>query len=341
MVRRSAFLFALFAPLFLVLPASAGILEEVRERGLVRCGVNQELPGFARRDASGVWRGLDVDLCRAIAAAVLGEADKAEFVALNAKTRFAALQAGEIDVLVRNTTWTLTRDTVLNLNFAGVNFFDGQGFMVRRSLGLDSARALDGATICVTSGTTTALNLADYFAANGMRYRAMTFEELLDAASAYETGSCDAFTSDRSSLAAFRSLFARPEEHVLLPDSISKEPLGPVVKTGDERWASTVRWTLNALMLAEELGVTKANAEDQVKTTTDPRVRRLLGAEGEFGPMLGLSDDWAKDAIEAVGNYGEIFERNLGSQSTLDLARGLNAQWNARPAGLIYGLPIR
>lgn len=338
MVRRSAFLFALFAPLFLVLPASAGILEEVRERGLVRCGVNQELPGFARRDASGVWRGLDVDLCRAIAAAVLGGADKAEFVALNAKTRFAALQAGEIDVLVRNTTWTLTRDTVLNLNFAGVNFFDGQGFMVRRSLGLDSARALDGATICVTSGTTTALNLADYFAANGMRYRAMTFEELLDAASAYETGSCDAFTSDRSSLAAFRSLFAQPEEHVLLPDSISKEPLGPVVRHGDDRWFDIVKWVLFALLQAEESGIGADNA-DRVGADAPPAVQRLLGRAGDAGEQLGLDPHWALRAIRQVGNYGEIYDRNVGPGTPLDLPRGLNALWTN--GGLLYPMPIR
>ena len=263
------------------------------------------------------------------------------FVPLTTEQRFDALRDGRVDVLWRNTSWTMSRDTGAQLSFAGINYYDGQGFMVRRSLNLSSAAELNGARICVQSGSTTELNVEDYFRRRGIEYRPVVFETEEAARDAYGREDCDAFSADISALAAARTVLTNPNEHVILSDVASKEPLGPVIKAGDERWASTVRWTLNALMLAEELGVTKANAEDQFKTTTDPRVRRLLGAEGEFGPMLGLSNAWAKDAVGAVGNYGEIFERNLGSQSALDLARGLNAQWNARPAGLIYGLPIR
>ncbi len=321
--------------------AKSPTLAAIKRRGRLNCGVHQGLVGFAYTDNRGQWRGFDVDFCRATAAAVLGDADAVRFVPLSASDRFTALNDGRIDVLWRNSSWTMSRDAGEGFVFAGINYYDGQGFLVRRSLNLNSATELTGARVCVQSGSTSQANAADYFRSRGIEYRPVVFETEEAARDAYGREDCDAFSADISALAAARTVLTNPNEHVILSDVASKEPLGPVVKAGDERWASTVRWTLNALMLAEELGVTKANAEDQFKTTTDPRVRRLLGAEGEFGPMLGLSDDWAKDAIKAVGNYGEIFERNLGSQSALDLARGLNAQWNARPAGLIYGLPIR
>lgn len=321
--------------------AKSPTLAAIKRRGRLNCGVHQGLVGFAYTDNRGQWRGFDVDFCRATAAAVLGDADAVRFVPLSASDRFTALNDGRIDVLWRNSSWTMSRDAGEGFVFAGINYYDGQGFLVRRSLNLNSATELTGARVCVQSGSTSQANAADYFRSRGIEYRPVVFETEEAARDAYGREDCDAFSADISALAAARTVLTNPNEHVILSDVASKEPLGPVVKAGDERWASTVRWTLNALMLAEELGVTKANAEDQFKTTTDPRVRRLLGAEGEFGPMLGLSDDWAKDAIVAVGNYGEIFERNLGSQSALDLARGLNAQWNGRPAGLIYGLPIR
>ncbi len=321
--------------------AKSPTLAAVKRRGRLNCGVHQGLVGFAYTDNRGHWRGFDVDFCRATAAAVLGDADAVRFVPLSASDRFTALNDSRIDVLWRNSSWTMSRDAGEGFVFAGINYYDGQGFLVRRSLNLNSATELTGARVCVQSGSTSQANAADYFRSRGIEYRPVVFETEEAARDAYGREDCDAFSADISALAAARTVLTNPNEHVILSDVASKEPLGPVVKAGDERWASTVRWTLNALMLAEELGVTKANAEDQFKTATDPRVRRLLGVEGEFGPMLGLSDDWAKDAVEAVGNYGEIFERNLGSQSALDLARGLNAQWNARPAGLIYGLPIR
>lgn len=321
--------------------AKSPTLAAIKRRGRLNCGVHQGLVGFAYTDNRGQWRGFDVDFCRATAAAVLGDADAVRFVPLSASDRFTALNDGRIDVLWRNSSWTMSRDAGEGFVFAGINYYDGQGFLVRRSLNLNSATELTGARVCVQSGSTSQANAADYFRSRGIEYRPVVFETEEAARDAYGREDCDAFSADISALAAARTVLTNPNEHVILSDVASKEPLGPVVKSGDERWASTVRWTLNALMLAEELGVTKANAEDQFKTATDPRVRRLLGVEGEFGPMLGLSDDWAKDAIVAVGNYGEIFERNLGSQSALDLARGLNAQWNARPAGLIYGLPIR
>jgi len=321
--------------------AKSPTLAAIKRRGRLNCGVHQGLVGFAYTDNRGQWRGFDVDFCRATAAAVLGDADAVRFVPLSASDRFTALNDGRIDVLWRNSSWTMSRDAGEGFVFAGINYYDGQGFLVRRSLNLNSATELTGARVCVQSGSTSQANAADYFRSRGIEYRPVVFETEEAARDAYGREDCDAFSADISALAAARTVLTNPNEHMILSDVASKEPLGPVVKSGDERWASTVRWTLNALMLAEELGVTKANAEDQFKTATDPRVRRLLGVEGEFGLMLGLSEDWAKDAVEAVGNYGEIFDRNLGSQSTLDLARGLNAQWNARPAGLIYGLPIR
>ncbi|WP_309627358.1 amino acid ABC transporter substrate-binding protein [Brevundimonas sp.] len=322
-------------------PVESPTLTDVKRRGRLNCGVNQGLVGFAYTDNRGEWRGFDVDFCRGLAAAIFGNPDAVRFVPLTAENRFQALADGRIDVLWRNTSWTMERDTSGQLAFAGVNYYDGQGFLVRRSLDLNSAAELNGARVCVQAGSTSALNAEDYFRSRGIDYRAVVLPTEEAARQAYRREDCDAFSADVSALAAARTTLADPQQHVVLSDVISKEPLGPVTRRGDEQWTSVVRWTLNALILAEELGVTQANVEEQTETSREPQVRRLLGAEGDFGPRLGLSKTWAADAVEGVGNYGEIFERNLGSQSPLDLARGLNAQWTARPGGLIYGLPVR
>ena len=316
-------------------------LAAIKRRGRLNCGVHQGLVGFAYTDNRGQWRGFDVDFCRATAAAVLGDANAVRFVPLSATDRFAALNDGRIDVLWRNSSWTMSRDAGEGFVFAGINYYDGQGFLVRRSLNLNSATELNGARVCVQSGSTSQVNAADYFRSRGIEYRPVVFETEEAARDAYGREDCDALTADISALAAARTTLPNPEQHAILADVVSKEPLGPVVRRGDEQWSSVVRWTLNAVILAEELGVTQANVEDRTENAREPQVRRLLGAEGDFGPRLGLSKTWAVDAIEGVGNYGEIFERNVGSQSPLDLARGLNAQWNARPGGLIYGLPVR
>ncbi len=316
-------------------------LAAVRRRGYLRCGVHQGLVGFAYTDNRGDWRGFDVDFCRAMAAAIFGEADAVRFVPLSTENRFTALGDGRVDVLWRNTSWTMDRDTSGRFSFAGVNLYDGQGFLVRRALNLNSATELNGARVCVQSGSTSALNADDFFRSRGIDYKPVVTASEEAARQAYAREDCDAFTADISALAAARTTMAGPEQHAILADVVSKEPLGPVVRREDEQWTATVRWVLNAVILAEELGVTQDNAATQAKESRDPRVRRLLGVEGEFGTRIGLPKTWALDAVGAVGNYGEIFERNLGSQSALDLARGLNAQWNARPAGLIYGLPIR
>jgi general L-amino acid transport system substrate-binding protein len=316
-------------------------LNAVKRRGRLNCGVHEGLIGFAYTDNRGVWRGFDVDFCRAMAAAVLGDPQAVRFVPIQIGDRFEALNSGRIDVLWRNTSWTLARDAGDGLEFAGINYYDGQGFLVRRSLNLTSATELNGARICVQRGSTTELNLADYFGARGLRYTPVLMDSETAAREAYGREDCDAFTGDVSALASGRTTLPNPQSHAILPDIISKEPLGPVVRRGDDQWTDIVRWTLNSLILAEELGVTADNARSLAEASTDPRVRRLLGVEGEYGAMLGLSESWASDAIVAVGNYGEIFDRNLGSRSPLDLARGLNAQWNATPAGQIYALPIR
>jgi general L-amino acid transport system substrate-binding protein len=322
-------------------PVESPTLAAIRSRGRLICGVHQGLVGFAYTDNRGAWRGFDVDFCRGLAAAIFGDPDAVRFVPLTAGNRFAALTDGRIDVLWRNTSWTMERDTGGELTFAGINYYDGQGFLVRRSLDLNSAAELTGARVCVQAGSTSALNVDDYFRSRGIDYRPVVQPDEEAARRAYGREDCDALSADVSALAAARTTLSEPQRHVILPDVISKEPLGPVTRRGDEQWTAVVRWTLSALILAEELGVTQANVEAQTEQATDPRVRRLLGAEGEFGQRLGLSGTWAADAIGAVGNYGEIFDRNVGTQSPLDLARGLNAQWNARPAGLIYGLPVR
>ncbi len=322
-------------------PVESPTLATIKRRGRLNCGVNQGLVGFAYTDNRGQWRGFDVDFCRALAAAVFGDPNAVRFVPLTAQNRFQALDSGRIDVLWRNTSWTMERDTSGEMNFAGINYYDGQGFLVRRSLNLNSAAELTGARVCVQAGSTSALNADDYFRSRKIEYRPVVLATEEAARQSYGREDCDAFTADVSALAAARTTLADPQQHVILPDVISKEPLGPATRRGDEQWTAAVRWTLNALILAEELGVTQANVDDQVESARDPQVRRLLGVEGEFGVRLGLPRDWAARAIKGAGNYGEIFERNLGSQSPLDLARGLNAQWNARPGGLIYGLPVR
>jgi general L-amino acid transport system substrate-binding protein len=316
-------------------------LAAVKRRGRLNCGVHEGLVGFAYTDNRGEWRGFDADFCRALAAAVLGDPNAVRFVPLTTSQRFEALRSGRIDVLWRATSWTLAREAQEGVRFAGVNYYDGQGFLVRRSLDLSSAAELNGARVCVQQASTSELNVADFFRARGIEYKPVIAANEEAARQAYAREDCDAFSADISALAAARTTLSNPEQHAILPDVISKEPLGPAVKRGDEAWTSIVRWTLNALILAEELGVSRDNADQLAEDSRNPQVRRLLGTEGEFGSMLGLRRDWARAAIKAQGNYGEIFASNIGPDSPLDLARGLNAQWSARPGGLIYGLPIR
>lgn len=316
-------------------------LEAVRRRGALNCGVHEGLVGFAYTDNRGEWRGFDVDFCRATAAAIFGDPAKVRFVPLTADNRFEALSSGRVDVLWRNSSWTMQRDTEGRFVFAGINYYDGQGFMVRRALDLSSATELNGARVCVAAGSTSALNAEDYFRSRSLNYTPVVAPTEEEARQAYAREACDAFTADISALAAARTTLSNAQQHVILADVISKEPLGPVVRRGDEQWAAIVRWSLQGVILAEELGVTRDNVKVLAKEATDPRVRRLVGLDGDSGSNLGLSKTWAVDAVASVGNYGEIFARNLGPDSPLDLARGLNAQWNARPGGLIYGLPIR
>lgn len=318
--------------------AADSTLEAVKKKGFIQCGVNTGLPGFSNADAKGNWAGLDVDFCRALAAAVLGDADKVKYTPLTGKERLAALQSGEIDVLSRNTTWTLTRDTSLGLNFTATTYYDGQGFMVSKGLGVGSARELDGAAVCILAGTTTELNLADYFRTHGMKYQPVVFDTADQTVRGFEAGRCDVLTSDQSQLYALRIKLAKPEQAVVLPDVISKEPLGPAVRQGDDDWLNIVRWTHFAMVNAEELGVSSANV-DKMKTSDNPNVRRLLGLEGIRGAGLKLSDDWAYSIIKQVGNYGEVFERNVGQGSPLKIERGLNALWSG--GGIQYAPPIR
>lgn len=319
--------------------AAAGTLDDVKARGTLNCGVTTGLVGFAAPDANGVWEGFDVGLCRAMAAAVLGDPMAVEFVPTTGQTRFTALASGEIDFLARNTTWTFSRDVDLKFEFTGINYYDGQGFMVPRELGVSSAKDLDGATVCIQTGTTTELNLADFFRSNGISYEPVPIETNAEGQQQYLAGACDTYTTDASGLAATRATFENPGDHILLPEIISKEPLGPLVRHGDNEWADVARWTLNALIAAEELGVTAANAEELSAGTDNPEINRLLGSEGELGAMLGLEADWAKNAIMAGGNYGELFENNIGENTPIGLARGLNAQWTE--GGLIYSPPFR
>lgn len=319
---------------------SAQTLEQVQSAGVLKCGVSTGLPGFAAPNASGEWEGFDVDMCRAVAAAVLGDPMAVEFVPTTTQTRFTVLASGEIDMLARNTTWTFSRDVDLKQEFTGVNYYDGQGFMVPTDLGVSSALELDGATVCIQTGTTTELNLADFFSANNMSYEPVPVETNAEAQQQYLARACDIYTTDASGLAATRATFENPGEHVVLPEIISKEPLGPLVRHGDNDWGDVVRWTLNAMITAEELGVTSANvAELAASPTNNPEVNRLLGTEGELGAMLGLDADWAVNVISAVGNYGESFARNIGESTPIGIARGLNAQWS--DGGLLYSPPFR
>jgi general L-amino acid transport system substrate-binding protein len=320
--------------------AAAATLDDVKERGTLNCGVNTGLVGFAAPDANGDWQGFDVDLCRAIAGAVLGDPTAVEFIPVSTKTRFTALASGEVDLLSRNTTWTYSRDVDLKFEFAGVNYYDGQGFIVPKELGVTSAKELDGATICVQTGTTTELNLADYFRKNNISYEPVPIETNAEALQQYNAGACDAYTTDASGLAASRATFETPTDHVILPEIISKEPLGPLVRHGDNEWGDIVRWTMNALIAAEEYGVTSANVQDMASSPTDsPEINRLLGTESNLGEMMGLTNDWAVNAIDAGGNYGEIFAKNIGENTPIGLARGLNAQWTE--GGLLYAPPFR
>ena len=318
--------------------ASASTLDDVKAKGFVQCGVSQGLPGFSNPDADGNWSGLDVDLCRGIAAAIFDDPGAAKFTPLSAKERFTALQSGEIDVLTRNTTWTMSRDTQLGLNFAGINYYDGQGFMIRTDMNINSALELSGASICTNTGTTTELNVADYFRANNMEYELVAFEKADEVVAAYDAGRCDVYTTDQSGLYAQRLKLTNPGEHKVLPEIISKEPLGPVVRQGDDQWFNIVKWVHAATVNAEELGVTMDNAEEMAGGD-NPSIKRLLGTEGEFGADIGLENDWALQVINHVGNYGEIFDRNVGPDTPLAISRGVNALWSK--GGLQYAPPIR
>mgnify|MGYP000328872070 CR=1 FL=1 len=338
-MKKSVFLGAVAAATLTAGVASAATLDDVKARGELLCGSNTGLTGFGAPDANGNWVGFDVSLCRAVAAAVLGDPAKVKFVPTTGETRFTALASGEVDLLVRNSTWTYSRDTDLKLDFVAVNYYDGQGFMVKKDLGVSSAKELDGATVCIQTGTTTELNLADFFKFNNISYTPVTVQDDSEAQRQYLAGACDAYTTDASGLAASRATMADPENHIILPEIISKEPLGPVVRHGDNQWGDIVRWTYYALLIAEEKGITKANIEDVAASSTDPEVRRLLGLEGDTGVMMGLDNSWAKNAIAANGNYGEIFEANIGASTPIGLARGLNALWTQ--GGLQYAPPLR
>ena len=329
---------ALVAVSALVLPVSAGTLEDVKSRGELRCVVSTGINGFAYPDESGKWKGFDIDFCRATAAAVLGSASKIKAVTSTGKTRFTKLNSGEGDVLWRNTTITFSRDVGVKLTFVGVNYYDGQGFMVNKSLGVKSAKELDGASVCIQTGTTTELNLADFFRTNNMSYEAVAIEKNSEARAAYLAGRCDIYTTDASGLAATRATFPSPSDHMILPEIISKEPLGPATRQGDDQWADIVRWVYNATVTAEELGVTSSNV-DSMKSSNNPEILRMLGVEGSQGEELGLSKDWAYQIIKQVGNYGEIFERNIGENTPIGLARGLNDLWTR--GGLQYSPPFR
>ncbi len=320
--------------------AHAGkVLDAVKARGQVVCGVNTSGPGFSNADSQGKWTGLDVDFCRAVAAAALGDANKVKFVPLNSQQRFSSLQAGEIDVLSRNSTWTLTRDASLGVVFTGINYFDGQGFMVPKKLKIDSAKKMNGATVCVQAGTTSEKNVADYFGANGLKYKPVVFDTAEAITSAFFAGRCQVYTTDMSDLAGARTKAPKPDDYLILPQVISKEPLGPSVRRGDDEWFQIVRWTLFAMLEAEEDGLTQANVDAQKSGSKDPAVQRFLGVSEDDGKLLGLDAGWAYRIVKQVGNYGESFERNLGPRSAVGLPRGANNLWNK--GGLMYAPPIR
>ena len=320
--------------------AQAGqTFDSVKQKGFVQCGFSTGIPGFSAADSKGEWRGLDVDLCKGVAAAMFGDATKFKATPLNTQQRFTALQSGEIDVLTRNTTVTLARDTTLGLMGVGVNYYDGQGIMVAKTLGVSSAKELNGATVCVQPGTTTELNLADWFRANKLEFKPVVIEKFDEIVRSFASGRCDAFTTDKSQLASTRATqFERADDYVILPEDFSKEPLGPMVRQGDDQWHNIVRWTLNAMVEAEEYGITSQNVDEMMKST-NPNVQRILGVTPGMGKNLGVDDKWAYNIIKQVGNYGEVFDRNLGQQSAMKLERGINAQW--RDGGLMYAWPVR
>ena len=318
---------------------ATSLLDEVKRKGFVTCGVSQGLSGFSNPNNRGEWQGLDADLCRAIATAVLGDKTKVRFYPTSSKTRFTALQSKEIDVLIRNTTWSMQRDTALGIDFVAVNYYDGQGFMINKSLGISNARELGGASLCTNAGTTTELNVADYFRSNGMKYEINTYDKADESVAAYASGRCDVYTTDHSALHVYRLKMSNPDDHVILPEVISKEPLGPVVRQGDDQWADIVAWVHYAMINAEELGVTSKNVKEMYASSKNPAINRLLGKEGAFGHNLDISNLWAYNIVEQIGNYGEVFERHLGMRTPLKIARGQNALW--RDGGLQYAPPIR
>ena len=317
----------------------AATLDDVKAKGFLQCGVSTGVAGFAFTDDQGDWQGFDPAVCQAVAAAIFGDPSKVKYTPTTGKTRFEALKSGEIDMLARNTTWTYSRDVDLALTFVGINYYDGQGFLVPNELGVSSATELDGASVCIQTGTTTELNLADFFRINNISYEPVPIETNAEALQNYQAGRCDVYTTDASGLAASRSTFEDPSAHSILPEIISKEPLGPLVRHGDDQWGDIVRWVLNALIIADELGITAENVADMAGGTDNPEVNRLLGAEGEYGAMMGLDNDWAVKAISAGGNYGEIFDRFIGPDTAIGLERGLNAQWTE--GGILYAPPYR
>ena len=318
---------------------SSETIKKIKKRGVLKCGVSQGLPGFSATDAKNNWIGIDVDYCKALAAALLKDSNKVKYVPLSSKERFTALQSGEIDILSRNTTYTLSRDAAQGIDFVGVTYYDGQGFMVRKDLGVSSAKELDGATVCVNAGTTTELNTADYFRSNKMKYKLVSFEKSDEVVAAYDSGRCDVYTTDQSGLYAQRIKLKDKTKHVVLPDVISKEPLGPAVRHGDNAFADIARWVLYAMLEAEELGVNSKNVSSMMKSSTNPNIKRLFGLEGDMGAKLGLDKKWALRILESVGNYGEVFERNLGKNTSLGISRGFNKLWT--DGGLQYPMPVR
>ena len=339
-MRKLAYL--VFSAAFLIAAAGtshAGTLDDVKSAGVVKCGINTGLPGFAYTDDNGKWTGFDVAYCRAVSAAVFGDPDKVKYVNLTGKNRFPALASGEIDVLSRNTTWTFSRDVDLGFTFIGVSYYDGQGFIGRKSLGVKSAKELDGASVCIQTGTTTELNLADFFRVNNISYEPVPIETNEEARKAYVAERCDVYTTDASGLAATKTTFTDPNAHMVFAEIISKEPLGPLVRQGDDQWADIARWTLNVLINAEEYGVTAASVDEMAKGTNNPEINRMLGSEGSLGEMLGLHKTWAVDVLKAGGNYAEIFDRYLGSGTPLGLERGLNALY--KDGGILYAPPMR
>lgn len=319
--------------------ASAATLDEVQERGELRCGVNVGLSGFSSPDENGTWQGLDVETCRGIAAAVLGDPEAVSFTPLTAKERFTALQSGEIDVLSRNTTWTATRDNSLGLNFTATTFYDGQGFMVAKDLGIESLEEFDGASMCIQSGTTHELNLADYFPSRDIEIQTVTFDTPDQTAQGFSSGRCDILTSDTSQLSALRLQLPEPDSVEILETLISKEPLGPVVRQGDDQWLDIVQWSIFAMVNAEELGVTSENVDDMQADPPNPQVARLLGVDGDYGEQLGIGNDWAYNLVKHVGNYGEVFASTVGEDSPMQISRGMNALWNE--GGILYAPPVR